>query len=100
MLWQEKDPDNMTPIIKYVYERTAISPDKGISTRQRMEMVNQGARQDCPFSPILICIYIYIYIWTHAASSEWQMQLKSHFSVGTTILDTLLFTDDQVICAK
>jgi hypothetical protein len=34
------------------------------------------------------------------ASSEWQMQLKSHFSVRTMILHTLLSADDQVISAK
>jgi hypothetical protein len=30
-----------------------------------------------------------------ATSSKWQMQLKSHFSVGTMIFDTILFADDQ-----
>jgi hypothetical protein len=35
-----------------------------------------------------------------AASYEWQMQLKSHFTVGTTILDILLFVNNQVIFAK
>jgi hypothetical protein len=35
-----------------------------------------------------------------AATSEWQMQLKSDFCLGTMILDTLLFVDGQVIFVK
>jgi beta-xylosidase len=35
-----------------------------------------------------------------AATSEWQTQLRSHFRLGTVILDTLLFADDQVIFTK
>jgi hypothetical protein len=42
---------------------------------------------------------IYIYIYMGAAISEWQMQLKCHFSLGPMILDTLLFAADQVIFA-
>jgi hypothetical protein len=32
--------------------------------------------------------------------SEWQTQLKPHFSVETMISVTLLFVDDQVILAE
>jgi hypothetical protein len=34
------------------------------------------------------------------ATFEWQMQLKSHFSLVTIILDTLLFAYNQAIFAK
>jgi hypothetical protein len=39
-------------------------------------------------------------IYMDADTSEWQMQLESHFSVGKMILDTLLFADYKVIFAK
>jgi hypothetical protein len=35
-----------------------------------------------------------------AATSEWQMHLKYYFSLGTMILYTLLFAEDQVIFIK
>jgi uncharacterized protein YfkK (UPF0435 family) len=77
-----------------MYEGTAISIDKVKNISQKMEMINQGVRQNSPLSPTPFSIYM------DAASSEWQMQLKSHFSVGTMISDTLLSADDQVIFAK
>jgi hypothetical protein len=35
-----------------------------------------------------------------AAASEWQVQLKYHFSLGKITLDILLFADVQIIFAK
>jgi hypothetical protein len=59
-----------------------------------VEVFNQGVSQDCPLSPALSGMY------RDGASSEWQMQLKSHCSIRTVILDTLLFADDQVTFAE
>jgi hypothetical protein len=54
-------PDYMIQVIKYMYEGTSISIDIGINISQKMELINQGVRQGCLFSPTLFIIYIYIY---------------------------------------
>jgi hypothetical protein len=36
----------------------------------------------------------------HTVTAQWQMQQRSYFNLGTMILDMLLFSDDQVLCAK
>jgi hypothetical protein len=80
-------------VLKYVYERTAIGSDRVINIRQKTEMINKGVSHDCPLSPSFITCM-------DADTPEWQMQLESHFSVGTMTLDTLLFIDDLVIFAE
>jgi hypothetical protein len=87
-------PEHMIGIIKYMYEGIAISTDKGMHISQKMGMINQGVRQSCLLLPTLFSVCL------DAAACEWGMQLKSHFSLGTMILDILLFADDQVIFTK
>jgi hypothetical protein len=84
-------PNHMIQTIKNIYEGTAISMDKGINTSSKTEMINHGLQQGCSLSPTLFSICI------DATTNEWQMQLGSHFSLGSVILDTSLFADDLVI---
>jgi hypothetical protein len=84
-------PEHIIRIIKFMYEGTAISIDKGKNISQKMEM---RSKTGLPFVTHTINIYM------DAASSEWQMQLKSHFSVRTMVLHTLLSADCHVIFAK
>jgi hypothetical protein len=79
--------EHMIQTIKNLYEGTAISMDKGANKSSKTEMTDQGLRQGC------LC-------YPYTATTEWQMELRSPFSLGTIILDTLLFADDQVIFAK
>lgn len=87
-------PKHLIDMIKIMYKDTAIAIDNGNSTNFKIEKINLGVRQGCPLSPTLFNIYL------DAAVIEWQTQLSKHFKLGTTIVDTIMFADDQVICAE
>lgn len=89
-------PQHLVEMIRQMYEGTVISIDKGNLKNilnVKKEIVNLGVRQGCPLSPTLFNIYL------DAAIAEWQAQLKYDFKVGSTILNTILFADDQVVFA-
>ena len=80
-------PSHLVNIIEELYRNTEIC----IKPNGEKEETNLGMRQGCPLSPTLFNIYI------DAAVEEWQKQLRNNFKIGNTILDTILFADDQVI---
>jgi hypothetical protein len=53
--------------------------------------INQGVKQGCPTSPTLFNIFI------DEVIRQWQDVLTKDFTIGNTVLNTILFADDQAI---
>jgi hypothetical protein len=56
--------------------------------------INKGVRKKCSLSPILFNIY------TDKVINDWLQVIKQNILAKDLILNTILFTDDQVIEAS
>jgi hypothetical protein len=86
-------PDQIIHAIYNIYSNNKISI-KTNSNPSKWEAINQGVRQGCGLSPILFIIYMDTII------KRWRELNHGGTSINrSTILDTLLFADDQVLIA-
>jgi hypothetical protein len=58
-------------------------------TSQESRIINQGVRQSCPLSSVLLNVYL------NEVIREWLMKLKTCKYLKELIFNTLLFADDQ-----
>ena len=92
---QKGIPQHLISTIKSLYvENKIIIETKTMKRNKLTATINKGVRQGCPLSPSLFNLYI------DEIVTRWQMDLKKHFKIGNTSLDTLLFADDQVLISS
>lgn len=89
---KEGYPTHLVKTVKSLYE-TRISVRTGNKTSNTI-IVNQGVKQGCPLSPTLFNIYI------DKATEEWQNKITTGINIGTTLLKSMLFADDQILMAE
>jgi retron-type reverse transcriptase len=77
-----------------MYVNTRIKTNKGTSVSKKEIHTNQGVKQGCPMSPTLFNIFI------EEDIRQWQDVLIKDFKIGNTVLNTILFADDQAISSE
>lgn len=94
IMYDKGFPGHIVKVVQSLYFKSEIMIDKGGTMSDNTLEINQGVRQGCPLSPALFSIYIDEII------VQWQSNLTTEFKVGSTILNTILFADDQTILSS
>jgi hypothetical protein len=84
-------PDHIIKTVQSLYIDKRIKTDKGTSVSSKEIHINQGVKHGCPMSPTLVNIFI------DKVIRQWQDVLIKDFKTGNTVLNTILFADDQAI---
>jgi hypothetical protein len=87
-------PDSILKTVQSLYIDTRIKIDKGISDSNMEIHINQGVKQGCPVSPTLFNIFI------DEVIRQWQDVLIKDFKIGNTVLNAILFADDQAVFSE
>jgi hypothetical protein len=87
-------PDHNVKTVQSLYINTMIKTDKGTTVSNKEIHINRGVKQGCPMFPILFNIFI------DEVIRQWQDVLIKDFKIGNTVLNTILFADDQAICSE
>ena len=82
-------PMHPIPVIKKLYEKTKIK----INQRKPI-IISGGVRQGCPISTALFNIYL------DDMMRSWKQQVTGGIHLGSLILKTMAFADDQILLAK
>jgi retron-type reverse transcriptase len=82
-------PYHIIKTVQSLYINTRIKIDKGTSVSNKEIHINQGVKQGCPMSPTLFNIF------TDEVIRQWKDVLIKDFKIGNTVLNTILFADDQ-----
>jgi retron-type reverse transcriptase len=87
-------PDHIVKTVQSLYINKRIKIDKGTSVSSTEIQINRGVKQGCPMSPTLVNIFI------DEVIRQWQDVLIRDFKIGNTVLNTILFVDDQAIFSE
>jgi len=84
-------PTRLITIIQRIYTENTIRINEGKGTSENFRVINQGVRQGCPLSPVLLNLYL------DEVIRIWLKELKTSKYFKELIFNTLLFADDQCI---
>jgi hypothetical protein len=87
-------PDHIVKTVQSLYINTRIKSDKRILISNKEIHINQEVKQGCPMSPTLFNIFI------DEVIRQWQDVSIKDFKIGNTVLNTILFVDDQAIFSE
>jgi hypothetical protein len=87
-------PDHTVKTVQSLYINTRKKIDKGTSVSSKEIHINQGVKQGFRMSPTLFNIFI------DEVIRQWQDVSIKYFKRGNTVLNTILFADDQAIFSE
>jgi hypothetical protein len=84
-------PEHTVKTVRSLYVNTRIKMGKGNSVSNKEIYVSQGVKQGCPMVPLLFNIFI------DKVIIQLQDVLTQGFKVSDTVLNSIIFADDQAI---